>query len=280
MDLQWEDVRYLEVIERTGTVASASRELGLSASTLYRRVAMLEEAVGRPCIHRGVADGTVTDAGRALAQVGRRTRKALSEVFGQLRAQEVELEGEVSLTTVAALLPFVEEPLKHFTSRHPLLRATLHLGDDGPSVRDREVDVALGVMRRPPPGCWGRKLVRLPYGVFATKEAAAARPRRWLVRSLSETSSPESAWEREHAEHVTVRAPFAALPPLCAQGLGLCLTPKLLAAKQPGLVELHEFKEGLAGLERTIWLLTHPDQRKTPRIVALMDALAEGFVHY
>ena len=279
MDLQWEDVRYLEAIERTGTVAAASRELGLSISTLYRRVKLLEDAVGRPCLQRGPTDATVTEAGRALAQVGRKTRKSISEVLGQLRAQEQELEGEVSLTTVTALLPFVEVPLRLFTSRHPLLRATLHLGDDGPSVRDREVDVALGVMRRPPPGCWGRKLVHLTSGVFATREAASARPRRWLARALAETHSPESAWERAHVEHVSVRAPFAALVPLCAQGLGLCLMPKILAARHPDLVEVHDF-DGLAPLERTVWLLTHPDQRKTPRIVALMDALAEGFIRY
>jgi hypothetical protein len=99
-------------------------------------------------------------------------------------------------------------------------------------VRQREVDVAVGVMKRPPQGCWGRKLLQLPSAVFATKDA----------------------------------------------GLGLCLMPRLLASRHPGLVEVKDYAHLMAPLERTVWLLTHPDQRKTPRVVALMNALTEAFV--
>lgn len=277
MNLQWEDLRYLEAVERTGKVASAARELGVSLSTLYRRVSELEVVIGQLCLHRGPSGGTLTETGHALALVGRRTRKSVDEVLSQLRAQATKVEGEVSLTTVVSLLPFIEAPLAQLNAEHPGLHVTVHLGDDGPSVREREVDVALAVMRRPPQGCWGRKLVRLPYGVFATKEAAARTPRRWVVRALNEATSSESAWEREHATEIAARAPFFATVPLVARGLGLGLMPRLLATKHPSLVELPEFTKSVELLTRTVWLLTHPDQRKVPRIVELMEALAGAF---
>ncbi|PZR15372.1 MAG: hypothetical protein DI536_07925 [Archangium gephyra] len=53
MKLEWEDLRLLEAIERTGKVAAAARELGLSLSTLYRRVGLLESSVGHVCLLRG-----------------------------------------------------------------------------------------------------------------------------------------------------------------------------------------------------------------------------------
>jgi len=277
MELPWNDLRYLEALDRTGKVGLAARELGLSVSTLYRRMAELEQEVGELCLKRSPGGATLTDFGRSLAQVGRKTRSGLNEVLTQLRARETQIEGEVSLTTVVALLPLIEPPLAELTLQHPKLHVTLHLGDDGPSVRQREVDVALGVMRRPPPGCWGRKVKQFPFGVFATREAAARQPRRWVVRSLAEGTSAEAAWERAHTEQLAARAPFHALVDLCAAGMGLGLMPKALAARHAQLVELREFAPKLGGLERTAWLLCHPDQRRTPRVVALMNALAGAF---
>jgi DNA-binding transcriptional LysR family regulator len=163
------------------------------------------------------------------------------------------------------------------TKAQPKIRVTLHLGDDGPSVRQREVDIAVGVMKRPPQGCWGRKLLQIPAAVFATREAAARSPRRWVVRSLAEIASPEFAWEHTHGTDVAVRAPFHAMVDLCAAGVGLALMPRLLAQPHPHLIEVREFSHLVAPLERTVWLLTHPDQRKTPRVVAVANALAQAF---
>ena len=198
--------------------------------------------------------------------------KLISVIINRYDAKS-EIPGLIP-TTIVALLPLIEAPLAEMTRQHPKLHVTLHLGDDGPSVRQREVDVALGIMRRPPQGCWGRKVKQFPVGVFATREAAARQPRRWLVRSLSEVTSPESAWERAHAQHLAARAPFHALVDLCAAGMGLGLMPRVIAARHPGLVELREFAPKLGSLERTAWLLCHPDHRRTARVVALMNALS------
>jgi molybdate transport repressor ModE-like protein len=273
----WEDVRYLEAVERTGSVNGAARELGVSASTVYRRIAALEDAVGCPCLARGPGASVMTETGAMLAQVGRRTRKDLADVAGQVRARETEIVGEVSLTTVDALLPFLVEPIAELTSRHPL-HIDLVLADSGPSVRDREVDVAIGVMHRPPAGCWGLRLGKLPYGVYGTAAAIARKPEPvWVARALSEAYSPESAWEREHVTRVAARAQFSALVSLVAGGVGIGLIPRALAALHPQLVELTEYCASVASLERTAWLLTHPDLRKTPRVKALMDALTQRF---
>lgn len=277
MELPWEDLRYLEALDRTGKPGAAARELGVSVSTFYRRLAEFEKNAGQLCLKRGTGGATLTDFGRSLAQVGRRTRTGLTEVLSKLRTSEKEIEGEVSLTTLVVLLPLLKAPLAQLTQRHPRLHVTLHLGDDGPSVRLREVDVALGVMKRPPVGCWGRRLGQLPFAVFGTKEAVGRKPRRWLVRSTAESTSPEFAWERAHADDIAARAPFFSMVELCTSGVGIALMPRWLAAQHPSLVEVRELSARTAPLERTLWLLAHPDQRRTPRVVALMNELASAF---
>lgn len=272
IDLQWDDLRCLEAIERMGKVAAAARDLGVSPSTLYRRVAAVEAQVGEPCLVRG-AD-TLTEVGAMLARVGVKTRASMAEVNSFITDRETCVVGEVTLTTVPALLPFLEAPLLALSTAHPQLQVTLHLGYDGPSVRDREVDVALAITPRPPAGCWGRRLARLDAGVFGSASAVAATPRRFVARSLDEKTSPESAWERAHAKNVAVRAPFHALVELCAAGVGLGLMPRLIAAQHPSLVEVPEYAATTTRLDRVVWLLTHPDRRHTPRIATLMAALS------
>ena len=277
MSILWEDVRYLEAVERARSVGGAARELDVSASTVYRRIAALEAATGQSCLVRGPGEAMLTEFGASIARVGRQTRKSLAEATGAARARDTGISGEVSLTTVEALLPFLLDPIAEVTARHPL-NVTLHLGDDGPSVRDREVDVAIGIMPRPPSGCWGRRLAQLPCGVFGTKAAIERRPSpRWVVRAAAERYSPESAWEREHATPVAATARFSALVSLVASGVGVGLMPRLLAERHPELVELTDHRASVAGLTRTAWLLTHPDQRRNPRIVVLMKALQSGF---
>jgi DNA-binding transcriptional LysR family regulator len=277
LDFSWDDLRALEALERTGKVGTAARELGLSVSTFYRRVAELEKRTGQLCLQRMQTGAKLTEFGRSLAHVGRRTLGGLHEVAAKLHDQETSLTGEVSVTTVVAFLPLLTRAVAQLSKTHPSLQVTLQLADDGPSVRQREVDLAIGVMKRPPPGCWGRRLIRMPAGIFATREAAERSPRRWVLRALSEKTAPEFAWEAAHGGEVAVRAPFHAMVDLCAGGVGLALMPRLLAAFHPQLIEVREYAHVMAPLERTVWLLMHPDNRKTPRVVAVAQAIAEAF---
>jgi DNA-binding transcriptional LysR family regulator len=276
MTILWDDVRYLESIHAEGSVGGASRALGISPSTVYRRIAALELAVGTPCLVRAPGPVALTAAGATLADAGRATRRTMARAAGEIRAREGALDGEVSLTTVNALFPFLIDPITTLQRDHGLV-VTLHLGDSGPSVREREVDVAIGVMRRPPPGCWGRRLGRLPYAVFGTREAIARRPvPGWVTRSFAETYAPEAAWERLHAGPVVARAPFAELVALVAAGVGVGLMPRAIAAPHRALCEV-PVEASTAKLERTVWLLTHPDLRKTARVALLMRAIAGRF---
>lgn len=271
--LSWDDLRALEALERLGDVRSAARETRLSVSSFYRRIAALEAGLGRVCINRRGDGVSLTPFGVSLAKVGRQVRGGLTGVFAQLRADEATIAGVVSLTTVEALVPVIAPALVTLTRAHPELTVELHPGDNGPSVRRREVDTALAVMKRPPEGCWGRRLATLEAGVFGTA-AAVKEGRRWVLRSEREASSPESAWERAHVTEAPVlRAPFHTLVSLCAAGAGLGLMPRLIA-QQHGLHEAEQHRASTRALQRPLWCLTHPDLRKSPRVHALFDALA------
>lgn len=272
----WDDLRYLEALGRLGTAGRAARELGASASTVYRRIAQLEKALGVSCVQSG--GGRLTDVGEALAQVARQTDDALNEVKNLVQSDVQALAGEVSLTTVEGVIPFLAGPLARVMAAHPALTLRLDIGDHGPSVRRREVDIAVGVMPSPPESLWGRRLFTIRNRVFGTAAARAAEPRRWVVSGEALKSTSRAAWERAHVTHAVVRSD--SLPTMLRfvhEGVGVAVLPQRLARLDPTLDEVESFRPSLEPLDRSAWLLTHPELRSVQRVRVVMDALLDAF---
>lgn len=268
----WDDIQFLEALDRLGTPGRVARELGVSASTVYRRIGQLEETIGARCLVHGT--GRLTDIGLALAAVGRQTAASLAQVSQQVRFAEQDIDGEVSLTTVEGFIPLIAGPLADVLERFPRLRVSLHVLDQGPSVRRREVDVALAVIPSPPQGLWGRRLFAIRYGAFGTAHAVARAPRRWIV---GERTAAHAEWEKEHAVPVVARtSSLATMIALARHGAGVAIMPKRLAALEPSLVEAIDLGPSLEALDRPAWLLTHPDLQEAPRVRLLMEALIQA----
>ncbi|MEM9069779.1 MAG: LysR family transcriptional regulator [Myxococcota bacterium] len=271
--MAWDDLRVLAAFAAHQNAAGAARELGLSASTVYRRIAALEESVGAPCLIRGTSPVSLTTVGEKLVALAGQVSGELRRIGSTVHAEQESITGTVTLTTVEGFLPLLVAPFQDLAGAHPDLRIEVHLGDNGPSVRRREVDVAVGVMPNPPQGLLGRRLAPIHYGVFGTPAAIQRAPLLWVVSGPPREHTPEARWEREHAHHPVVSAGSRnAMIAFVAAGLGVALLPKRLAALH-GLAELP--MEGLEDLTRPVWVLVHPDNR-SGRVRALSDALANA----
>lgn len=272
--MSWDDLRYLEALVRQGGAPKAARELGVAASTVYRRIAALEKEIGSHCIVRGATDIELTDTGRALLAIARRTQSELVEARGAARERSESVRGVIGLTTVEEFLPLLVDPLSELASRYPELRIELHLADSGPSVRRREVDMAIGIMPHPPSGLWGRRLFRIEYGVFGTAAQVSATPLRWVVRGSSIQHAPETQWERRHAESIAIESESRiALLTFVRSGAGVALIARRIAALYPELEEVEAYRDSSRELSREAWLLVHPDRRTDARVRVMSKAL-------
>ena len=273
--MSWDDLRYLEVVARAGSAQAAARELGVSASTVYRRLVALEAEVGAACLHKGNGPAELTETGRSLVEVATRTKTDVAKVKSQSHGAAEVVSGRIGLTTVEAMVPILSEPLSALRQLHPDLRVDLFISNSGPSVRRHEVDVALGVMHRPPEDLVGRRLFRIGFGVYGTANAIAASPRAWIISGPPIEFTPEAAWEREHADDVAIStgARIASLE-LARRGVGVALLPTRLALLCPELVELTEYRDSVREIPpRDAWLLVHPSQRANLNVRALFDVL-------
>ncbi|MFK7991304.1 MAG: LysR family transcriptional regulator [Sandaracinaceae bacterium] len=267
-------MRVLLSLSRHGTAAAAGRALGMATSTVYRRVSALEAEVGAPCVIKGALPLTLTETGRALVGAAEDFHRGLASVSAEVARASEAVEGRVSVTTVPGFQPYLVAPLTVLAQQHPALLVDVHLGDDGPSVRRREVDLAVSVVPNPPEGLIGRRLSPVRYGVFGTPEACARTPRRWVVLGSQRTAGPEADWERQHAsEQAVATGSRALMQALVEQGVGVALLPLRLGRRHPTWVELTEYADRTASLARDVWLLVHPEERDRAAVRVVFDTL-------
>lgn len=62
----WNDLRHFLAVARAGSMATAARALGVNSSTVQRRTAALQKAIGRQLVERSPHGYTLTAQGQAL----------------------------------------------------------------------------------------------------------------------------------------------------------------------------------------------------------------------
>jgi len=272
----WSDLRFLEALARTGSARAAGRDLGVAPSTIYRRIAALEQTVGFPCLDRGQG---VTPAGRELAALARATSDSLDEIARRARERRTEVRGTVTLTTIDGFAPLLAAPLAEMSAVYPSLRVDVQvLEGGGPSLSRRQAEVGITLIQAPPAALVRRRLFAVEWAIYGARSVAAdPASARWVVLARPHDKSWLGAWEAKHVPAARIAGATASrrlLVDLVAAGMGLGLLPRRLAKDHPGLVEVTMHKTSVAALTRPAWLVFHPELRRDARVVALVDKLA------
>lgn len=153
MDL--EELRAFLAVAQTGSYLAAATSIGVSRSTLRRKVDALEARVGLPLLegtHRGVV---LTDAGSALALEGRRMTQEMGAVLEAIRESANAPDGTLRLVLPIGLPPHVLVPL-YASIRAALPKLSVHCRFSEDPVRERleDVDVAAHFGERSPGSVW------------------------------------------------------------------------------------------------------------------------------
>ncbi|MEM9491875.1 MAG: LysR family transcriptional regulator, partial [Myxococcota bacterium] len=116
------DLNHLETfnhVARLGTLAAASRQLGVPKSTISRRLTRLEESVGVDLLHRGARRVTLTEAGAELHARSERALADLRELASGLATDSAR--GTLRLTAPSDLgtTPWFARLLARFRHSYP-----------------------------------------------------------------------------------------------------------------------------------------------------------------
>lgn len=271
-----DDLRFLEAFERLGSARAAARELGTAPSTVYRRIASIERAVGVPCV---VPGGGVTDAARRLADAARTAHATLSEAVAQTRAERDTPRGRVCLTTLDGFAPLLTDALAELGRAYPNLQVDVDVSDRGRSLRKGHADVGLALLDDPAGELVGRRLGKVRFRIYAARGGAVTPGReRWVTLGPPLDTSWLGKWEAAHvpAARVAMRSPSRRLlVDLVAAGVGVGVLPEPVARLRSELVPITLPGASVGALVRDAWVLHAASRRNDARVRAVVGVLSK-----
>lgn len=277
----WDDLRVFLAVARAGSLSGAARALGVNHSTVFRRIGAFEEALGVRLFERQPSGYMLTPAGEEMRDGALRVEEEIASLSRNVAGQDRRLSGTVRITTIDMLaFGLLPRHLAGFRSAYPGIEIELVVGNAALSLARREADVALRVDNEPPESLVGRRAGRLAFAVYASAGYRARRPESRLAEhDWIGFDSEHAALARRTARFLPEVRPalrtnsVAAALSAAKAGVGLAPLPCGLADADPDLVRISPLPDEFT---LDLWLLTHEDLRRTARIRAFLDFLADA----
>lgn len=274
-ELNWNDLRFVLAVARSESMASASRILGVNETTVARRTKHIENQLQARLFDRINSFLVPTKAGEIVIASAERVELETQNMENLVAGTDYRVAGTVRLTTVPFLLNHVLMPaLSNLINNHPDLKFELVAEPRDLSLSKREADIALRLARPTKElGAITRRLGSLDYAVFAAK-AQNTNSLPWITYENSMEDLPQAQWiagqMKKDNSHKTVSANDAeAIFAGVKAGIGKSLLPVVIGDLEPNLMRL----DNEIPVSREIWLLTHPELQKLPRIRATIEWL-------
>lgn len=287
--MDWNDLRYFLAVAETGSTLAAGRALRVSQTTVARRLAALEAALGLILFDRRPSGYVLTPAGELLLARAGEVETAVRHFTDDAAAQQRDVSGTVRLTTsdifAVTVLPPILRDLHH---AYPAIRIELDTSDELRELGSA-ADVALRSWKEPTGGgIVGRRVADGAWAIYCSRGYAAERGvptrRADLHTHPLIGGGNEGVWRYYHqwlesngliGSVVMNQNSSTGLLASVRAGVGLAVLPCFIADNDPDLLRcLPPSRHIVPGL----WLLTHERLRHTPRIRAVLDFVGARLV--
>lgn len=146
----WNDLRYFLAVARTGSTLGASRALAVNPTTVARRIAELERAIGMKLFDKRQTGYALTEAGAELRATAERVELEATAFAEGVAAIGRRISGVIRVTTNEGLANGVMAPaLSAFRRLHPDVRIDLIVDERRLDLARGAADVALRTGSRP-----------------------------------------------------------------------------------------------------------------------------------
>jgi DNA-binding transcriptional LysR family regulator len=280
----WDDLRHVLAVARHGSLLRAAKALGVEHTTVGRRVAAAEAALGARLFARSPAGLVLTAEGERLIDALRDVEAAVAAVERRAAAERGELVGRVNVTAPETFgMAWLAPRLAVFAAENPGLEIAL---DPAGAVRDlsrSEAEVAVRYVPREADGLVVRRLCDIASALYAAPAWLAAHPVRGPADLAGKAllagppGDPERAWLARLTGDATPTFMCdlsVALASAARAGAGIAVLPRFVGDVDPGLVRVPMPDEP----RETLWLTVHRDLRDAPRVRAVMDLLVAAAV--
>lgn len=281
----WDDLRIFLAVARAQRLAPAARLLGIDVTTVGRRLARLDAAMGAPLFETIGGERRLSETGQALLlQVETIEAAVLAAREGD--GGRAGLVGHVRLSLAEGLATHVIAPgVAAFGASHGQIRLELITASGFLNPSKREADIAVMLTRPRNRQLRSSRLLDYRLRLYATQAyldthgvpgGAAALTEHALIGYVPEhIHAVELDYLSEIHDGLSARLRSTSInvqQAMIRSGAGIGILPDFMAANDPALVPVLAEK---VALHRTFWLVTHEDTHATPRIEAVTGWLRE-----
>ena len=280
-NLAWDDFRLVKAIAEARGLAGAAADIGVNHSTIFRRLGQLEEALGTKLFERHRSGYAATPAGEEMAALAVRLDADITSFTRRLVGREIAASGELRVTTNDSLLIHLLTPIfARFRAQHPAVQLDVVLANQALNLSKRDADVAIRATDDPPETLVGRRAATIAWALYGRRDefdgssldlATLTATRNWvsLGENLSHVKAVRFLRREVSPEQIVYRVnTVLGLAEAVEAGIGIGHLPCFIGDGRADLVRL---APPVADFSASLWLLTHPDLRQSPRVRVFLD---------
>ncbi|MDG3442833.1 LysR family transcriptional regulator [Nitrospirillum amazonense] len=282
--MDWNDLKYFLAVARTGSLTRTSADLGVSQSTVGRRIAEFEESIGMVLFQRHQTGYFLTDEGRELLRYAERVEDGILALERGAAGLDKTPAGTVRLATSENLATDLIIPaLPAFRDRYPGICLEIITSTVTAELGRREADIALRVVRPTRGNLTVRRVGHMTYSVYGSREYIERHPpiageplggRHFIAWDDGHAFMPAATWLAREYPGCKIALVASSLPAQIAAvraGLGLAVIPDFLTMKEDFIRVIPPDQMFSA----EVWLVTHADLVASARVRAVGDFLTE-----
>ncbi|APZ53005.1 LysR family transcriptional regulator [Salipiger abyssi] len=282
----WDEIRTAYQVARLGTVSGAAEVLGVHHATVIRHIDALEARLGVKLFQRHARGYTPTEAGQDLARVAQTTDDQLQQLAGRIKGQGEGVSGELLVTSLINFSPLMVGALASFRATYPDVIVRYLTGTRLFRLEYGEAHVALRAGSVPQePDNVVQPFSRQAVALYAAKSYVAARGAPKTEQELAafefvgyddpDSRAPFNIWMKPRVpfDRVVFRTEDNRVQQEAVRaGVGLGFLSVHEAQDDPELVQVLPPREEWSS---PLWLVTHVDLHRTPKVQAFLRHLKE-----
>jgi DNA-binding transcriptional LysR family regulator len=281
--MDWDDLKVLLALARRGSARAAAQELGVSNSTIVRRLDDFERSLGTRLFDRTPEGYRMTQSAENFLPTAEHVEELLLAAERRVSGEDQELEGLIRLTLPSATgLSVLMPRLARFAAEYPGIELEIITSAESLDLGRREADIAIRMFREgmaPPDTLIGRRISPMTASAYVHRDLLNADDPEdvshlsWIAHGPTVPDEPWRSYCRNGhlpVRHIVGDVNFQV--EAVRSGMGMIFGPCVLFHNEPDIVrvpgeEPHHFLD--------MWVLTHKDLRLSARMRILREILAD-----
>ena len=268
----WDDVRFFLAVYRSHTIRSAAKALGVSHSTVSRRLENFEGRLKTRLFHRQPDGFVLTSTGESILNAAEKVESEMLSLERDAMGQDGRLSGKIKITVPPPIAQYLITPiLAKFNNEYPDITLEIDATYSASDLSRRDADIALRIHTPPDEHLLGRRLPDFVEYVYVSKDYAKTH----TFMGPNANANWIGWGDNQELPSWVKKSQF----PFCRVGvnssdmlthlhmakadMGMAILPCFIGDLEEGLIRVPECKQYAA---RQAWVLTHPDLKTTERV--------------